>query len=230
MRIYCAAVFLSVFLLFAFGCSKQAANNTSNRAAPNSAADNSNSATKGQSAVNDNGAQAQAPAPMIVPVGKALTVRLAQAVGSKISEPGQRFSATIARDVVVNGQVVIPAGTAVSGTVVDARPLGHFAGGARLQLKLTSVKLNGANEAIRTNSIERVIKGKGKRTGIMAGGGALFGAVVGGLAAGPKGAMIGAAAGGAAGTAGSAATGNREIYFPAEAALTFQLTRPLQIE
>jgi hypothetical protein len=54
------------------------------------------------------------------------------------------------------------------------------------------------------------------------GGGAL-GAIIGGIAGGGKGAAIGALAGGGAGTAGAAYTGNKELAFPAETALSFKL-------
>jgi hypothetical protein len=167
---------------------------------------------------------------MVVPAGTQLTVRLGQTVGSKISQPGQSFSATLARAVEVGGQTAIAAGTTASGTVVDAKPLGHFAGGARLQLKLTSLNLNGADQPIQTASVVRVIKGKGKRTGIMTGGGAGIGALIGALAGGGKGAAIGAAAGAGAGAAGGAMTGNKEIVLPAESALSFKLEQPLEVK
>ena len=166
---------------------------------------------------------------MVVPAGTQLTVRLSQAVGSKISQPGQHFSANLIRPLQVGGAVAIPAGANASGTVVDAQPLGHFAGGARLQLQLTSVSVNGVDHPVQTASIVRVIKGKGKRTGIMAGGGAALGAIIGGIAGGGKGAAVGALAGGGAGTAGGAMTGNKEIVIPAESALTFKLQQPLTI-
>ena len=166
----------------------------------------------------------------MVPAGTELTVRLGQTVGSKISQPGQSFSATLARAVEVNGQTAIPRGTTASGTVVDAKALGHIAGGARLQLRLTSLSINGVNEPIKTVSLVRAIKGKGKRTGMMAGGGAGFGALIGALAGGGKGAAIGAAAGAGAGAAGGAFTGNKEIVLPAESALSFKLEQPLELK
>jgi hypothetical protein len=79
--------------------------------------------------------------------------------------------------------------------------------------------------AVRTFSA----KGKGKRTAVMAGGGAALGGIIGGLAGGGKGAAIGLAAGGGAGAGGAAFTGNKDIVLPAEAAVSFQLTRPLEV-
>jgi hypothetical protein len=73
------------------------------------------------------------------------------------------------------------------------------------------------------------LKGKGKRTAVLAGGGAGLGALIGGLTGGGKGAAIGAAAGGGAGTAGTAFTGNKEIVLPAESAVPFTLKAALKI-
>jgi len=166
---------------------------------------------------------------LIIPAGTVLTVRLGQSVGSKISQPGQSFSATLASAVQVNGQEAIPAGAKASGTVVDAKPLGRFKGGAVLQLKLTSVEVGGSDQAIESSSVVRTEKGKGKRTAVMAGGGAGLGALIGGLAGGGKGAAIGAIAGAGAGTGGAAFTGNKDIVLPAESAFSFKLTQPLQV-
>jgi hypothetical protein len=174
--------------------------------------------------------QAEAkPEPIVVPAGTAITVRLAQAVGSKISQPGESFSGTAAHSVVIGGRTAIPAGTAVTGTVVDAKPLGRFAGGASLTLRLTSINLNGTSREIQTSAVSRTAKGKGKRTAVLAGGGAAVGALIGGLAGGGKGAGIGALAGGGAGTGGAAFTGNKDIVLPAESALSFTLEQPLEI-
>src|SRR6185437_299528 len=82
-------------------------------------------------------------APVVIPAGTMITVRLSQAVGSKISNSGDTFPATVATPVVVGGRTVIPSGADAEGTVVQAAPLGRFKGGAVLRVALTSVTLNG---------------------------------------------------------------------------------------
>jgi hypothetical protein len=168
--------------------------------------------------------------PLVVPTGTTLTVRLDQAVGSKISQSGEPFTATLSSAIDVDGKTAIPAGSRASGVVADAKALGRFKGGAVLQLKLTSIEVNGSARSIETSSVVRSEKGKGKRTAVLAGGGAAVGALIGGLAGGGKGAAIGALAGGGAGTAGAAYTGNKDIVLPAESAVSFKLEAPLEIK
>jgi hypothetical protein len=195
----------------------------------NSAQNPDNSQASNQSAPAESQPSRQVPTTITVPAGKVLTVRLADQAGSKISQSGQTFSGTLANPVEVNGEVAIPAGSRVEGTVVDAKAMGHFAGGALLQLQLNSVHVHGEQLPIQTSVFSQTLKGKGKRTGVIVGGGAGLGALIGGLAGGGKGAAIGAAAGAGAGTAGSAYTGNKEIVLPAESAVAFTLKQSLRI-
>lgn len=169
------------------------------------------------------------PAQVELPTGTEIRVRLDQDLGSKISNPGDTFQATVADDVLVDGQPVIDKGARADGEVVDAKALGRFKGGAALVIKLDRVTTRWGSLPVQTASISRAEQGKGKRTGIMAGGGAGLGALIGGLAGGGKGAAIGALAGAGAGTAGSAFTGNKEIVLPAETLLTFQLDHPVRV-
>jgi hypothetical protein len=221
---------LCAALLIAAGCNKPSqiqSNQPQNSEAP---ADNSQTASNAAPpADNSQPAPPPVPATVTIPSGKTLTVRLADDVGSKVSQPGQTFGGTLAHAVLVDGQQVIPAGTRVRGVVVDAKPMGHFAGGALLQLKLESIRANGQELPIQTSTFTQTLKGKGKRTGVLAGGGAGLGAIIGGIAGGGKGAAIGAVAGGGAGTAGAAYTGNKEILLQAESAVAFTLKAPLKI-
>lgn len=172
-----------------------------------------------------------APAPQIViPAGTDIEVRVDQDLGSKISRSGDTFSATVAHPVTVNGQVVIPQDARAEGAVIAAKPLGRFAGKAELALRLERIQVGNHSVPVMSSTIASVKKGKGRRTGIMAGGGAGLGALIGGLAGGGKGALIGALAGAGAGTAGSAFTGNKNIVIPAETLLTFRTEQSIQVQ
>jgi len=168
--------------------------------------------------------------PLVVPAGTSVTVSLGSALGSKLSQTGQTFTGSLAQDVMVGDTVAIPKGANVNGTVVDAKPLGKFAGGAVLQVRLDSITLNGSDLPVQAEARNFSAKGKGKRTAVITGGGAALGGIVGALAGGGKGAAIGMAAGAGAGAGGSALTGNKDIVLPAEYALTFQLSQPIEVK
>jgi hypothetical protein len=170
------------------------------------------------------------PRPLVVPAETVISVVLDQAVGSKISTPGQAFSATVSAPVEVEGRVAIPKGARASGIVKDAKPSGRFKGGAVLSLTLTSVTVRNEDYNIQTSAPSESSTGKGKRTAAMVGGGAGGGALIGGLAGGGKGALIGGLIGAAAGTGGAGLSGNRDITLAAETALTFKLVEPLEIK
>ncbi len=165
-----------------------------------------------------------------LPAGTVVTVRLASAVGSKLSVNGDHFSATVARPVEIDDKVVLPAGAEALGKVVEAVPQGRFKGAAILRLVLETVTVNNDSYDVKTGSVGCYLKGKGKRTATLIGGGAGGGALIGGLAGGGKGALIGAALGAGAGTAGSAYTGENEIVLPAESTLSFNLAAPLTVK
>lgn len=169
------------------------------------------------------------PAVISLPEGTSIRVRLDDDLSSQTSHTGDSFSATVADDVMKNGEVVIAKGARAEGTVVNAAPLGRFKGGALLEIKLDRVRSRWGSYPVETSSISRAEQGKGKRSAAMIGGGAGLGALIGGLAGGGKGAAIGALAGGGAGTAGTAFTGNKKIVLPAETLLTFKLDHPVRI-
>jgi hypothetical protein len=208
-----ASLFLFLWTAISIGCSSKRAEESSDSSAPS---------TKSASLFG--------PKEVTLPAGTVLTVRLASAVGSKLSANGDHFSATVARPVEVDGKVVVPAGTEALGKVAEAVPQGRFKGAAVLRLVLQTVTVKNDSYNVKTGSLGYYLKGKGKRTATFIGGGAGGGALIGGLAGGGKGALIGAALGAGAGTAGAAYTGEKEIVLPAESTLSFKLTEPLTIK
>lgn len=244
-RSLCLTALLALCLLI--GCTKPSTpssstdnsggsgNNPSASPSPNGAPGSSaaGAGASGNSAAANGGAQAQAaatPAPVIIPAGKTIIVRLAQPLSSKDSQEGQSFSGSVAEPVEVDGQTVIERGAAAHGTVVAAKAMGHFKGGALLQLRLNSVTIKGERRPVATSLWSQALKGKGKRSAVAIGGGAGLGAALGGIFGGGKGAAIGAVAGAGAGTAGAAYTGNKEIQLPAESTLQFKLKQSIQVQ
>jgi hypothetical protein len=70
--------------------------------------------------------------------------------------------------------VLIPAGTPVSGRVVDAKAAGHFTGSALLALELVGIHLPETNQdtALITEQLSNKAAGRGTNTAEKAGGGA----------------------------------------------------------
>ena len=170
-----------------------------------------------------------APAPVEVETGTVLPVTIDQAISSKDNASGDRFEASLAAPVVVNGKEIIPGGAKVTGTVMLAHSAGRFKGNASLEVTLSSITVHGKTYDIQTSTHSESTKGRGERTAIGTGGGAAVGALIGAIAGGGKGAAIGAGAGAGAGVAGAALTGNRDIVFPAESKIEFRLKKPLEI-
>jgi hypothetical protein len=207
-------------------------------AAPSSSSPNAASSAAGAPATDASGsaqpgaAAAPPPAPpppIVVPAGTTITVRTGQALGSKTSQTGQSFTATLVNPVSVGGSVAIPASSPASGTVVSAKAKGKVKGEGELDLALTGISIQGKSYVIATNTLEQTIKGKGKRTAKATGGGAAAGAIIGGIAGGGKGAAIGAGVGAGAGFVAGTATGNQQIELPAETVLSFKLSQSLTV-
>ena len=226
---YCIVIVVWLILSEA-GCNK-AGNQANPSASPNAASGSPENAASGTPGSENSSAQpAPTPEPLVIPAKKVISVRLSQPLNSKDNHAGDSFSGSLAEPVEVEGRVAIERGAAVHGTVVDAKAMGHFKGGALLQLQLTSVSINGERRPVETAVWSEALNGKGKRTAVIAGGGAGLGAIIGGIAGGGKGAAIGALAGGGAGTAGAAYTGNKEIQLPAEAVVRFTLSKSIHVQ
>ena len=125
MRSHVATLSLGLFFCLAiFGCSKPAqppTNTSTSTTTPTTPAPASTAPAETQPAPE---AVKPKPEPVVIPAGTTLTVRLGQAVGSKISQAGESFSASLATPVEIGGKTAIPANANVTGTVVDAKPLG----------------------------------------------------------------------------------------------------------
>jgi hypothetical protein len=220
---------LSAFclLLALAGCQKSADQQQATATDPNSSTSTPDSGASSSKPARE---APPRPRPLVVPAETVISVVLDERVGSKISTPGQTFTATLREPVEVDGKVAIPKGARATGIVKDAKPAGRFKGGAVLELTLTSIEVNGTNYDVHTTAPTETSKGKGKRTAAMVGGGAGGGALIGGLAGGGKGAIIGGLIGAAAGTGGAGLTGNRDITLPAETPISFKLVEPLEIK
>ena len=177
------------------------------------------------------GAPVVQPADVNVPAGTNLTIRINQHISVKTSRAGDRFDGEVVEPVEgQNGNTVIPRGTPVGGIVEVSHRRGHFRGASILELRLTSLTLNGNQYRLDTRDLRRTKKGKGKRSAAFIGGGTGLGMLVGGVATGGVGLLVGGLAGAGAGTAVGGLTGNRDIEIPSESIVHFKLANDLVVQ
>jgi hypothetical protein len=177
------------------------------------------------------GAPVIRPADVNIPAGSTLAIRINQSISVKRTPPGARFDGEVVDAWTdPNGRVILPKGTPVGGVVDESHRRGHFKGASVLELRLTSLTLNGTQYPIETRDLTRTKKGKGKRSAAFIGGGTGLGMLIGGIASGGTGLLIGGLAGGGAGTAAAGLTGNRDLDIPAESIVRFKLAEDLTLQ
>ncbi|WP_263373061.1 hypothetical protein [Granulicella aggregans] len=171
------------------------------------------------------------PADVHVQAGTPLAIRINQHISVKTTRAGDRFTGEVEEPVVdANNRVIIPRGVPVEGIVDESHRRGHFKGRSILELRLTTLTLNGTQYALDTHDLTRTKKGKGKRSAAFIGGGAGLGMLVGGVATGGVGLLVGGLAGAGTGTAIGGLTGNRDIEIPAESVVRFKLADDLVVQ
>jgi hypothetical protein len=171
------------------------------------------------------------PADVHVQAGTPLAIRINQHISVKTTRAGDHFTGEVEESVVDgNNRVIIPRGAPVEGIVDASHRRGHFKGSSILELRLTTLTLNGSQYRLDTHDLTRTKKGKGKRSAAFIGGGTGLGMLVGGVATGGVGLLVGGLAGAGTGTAIGGLTGNRDIEIPAESVVRFKLADDLVVQ
>jgi hypothetical protein len=164
-----------------------------------------------------------------VPSGTVLKVEMVDSVSSANSKPGESFQAVVTEDILVDSQVAIPAGSAVSGRIVNARGLKKIGGRALLSLEFNAVETPSGEVPIQA-AWSREGKSETKKDAAIIGGSAAGGALLGRVMNKDdeaKGTLVGGLIGGAAGTAIAAGTKGEEIHLPSGTTLTVKLQSPV---
>ena len=166
-----------------------------------------------------------------IPVGTTLAASLDESVGSATSRVDEPVHAHLTSPVSVDGVVALPAGSELSGAVVDAEGSKRVKGRAELAIRFDSVRPANGGEtyAIRTHEITREAKGQMKKDAMKVGIPAGVGAVVGGLLGGGKGAAIGAGVGGGGGAAYVMSQKGPEVGIGRGTALSVKLLEPIKV-
>lgn len=166
-----------------------------------------------------------------LPAGTQLRVRLANSLTTATANVEDAVNGTLENSLVDDGVTVVPAGSAISGQVVESVRSGKVKGRGRLSIRFTSLRPDGADEAypIRTRTWTKVAEGQAKKDAATIGIPAAGGAIVGGIIGGKKGAVIGGATGGGAGTAVVLTQRGPEVQLGAGAVVSVRLAEPLTV-
>jgi len=171
------------------------------------------------------------PVEVNIVAGTPLTIRIDQWISVKHSRAGDTFTGEIVDPVLANdNSALIPKGALVDGVVDVSHRRGHFRGRSLLELRLTSLTMNGTHYPLTTRDLAETKKGKGRRSSALISGGTGVGMVVGGVATGGVGLVVGGLVGGGVGTAVAGLTGNRDLDIPAESIVRFRLADDLVVD
>jgi len=165
-----------------------------------------------------------------LPAGVFVTVRIDQMLSSDKNQPGDGFSATLARPLVADGVIIAQRGQPIGGKVTETQKAGRVKGVSRLGVQLTDLTLvDGQQLPIKTDLTGMRGPTSNGRDAAAIAGTTLMGAAIGGAADWGPGAAIGAGAGLIASTVGVLLTRGRPTVIYPETMLTFRLSAPITI-
>jgi hypothetical protein len=166
----------------------------------------------------------------VVAAGTALPIALVEAITTKTAQPEQRVAAELTEDVVVDGRVLLPAGSEVIGHVVSAQRSGRVKGKARLVVAFDTIRAGGRTHTISATGFDVTAGSSKGKDAKIAGGAAAAGAIIGAIADGGGGAVKGGLIGGAAGGAAVLATRGVEVELKAGSRYKIELRKSLTLD
>ena len=165
-----------------------------------------------------------------VPAGTSVTAQLPAGITTKTAKVGDRVSAYLTSDLVVDGKVIAKSGALLQGSVSQVVSGSDKIGGtATLGLTFDNLTLaDGSDKPVRGTVTQVAAKSDTAKDTAKIAGGAIAGAVIGHQVDGDKGKIIGGLLGAAAGTVAAKKTGT-EVELPAGTQIGFTLDQPLNV-
>jgi hypothetical protein len=203
----------------------------SEAAAESGAAAESREAPGAARSAQPSAANRPAPRPVTytIPAGTTIAVRTTTQISTRTANTGDRFDATLAEPLVVDGQTIARQGARVVGVVSQSDPGGRVKGRASLSVSILELETSAGPVPLATGAVSREARSTAKQDAAKVGIGAGVGAAVGAIAGGGKGAAIGSAVGGGAAAGHTLATHGEPAVIPAETVLRFNLTAPATV-
>lgn len=182
---------------------------------------------------------------VLVPVGATMNAVLTTPISSEYSVPGQTVNMALNSDFYYNNRLIAPAGSTITGTVIEAVKAKRGSMNGKLCVRFTQIYTPDGNQI----PISAVIK-TDDGTGVLVGGtkldvtkdyakdlaagsaaGALSGLIFGALAGGNigKGAALGTAVGAGGGLVKSVIDKGDDVEIPAASVIDIVLTQPISV-
>jgi hypothetical protein len=161
-----------------------------------------------------------------IPAETPISVTLETPVASNTSQVEDQVRGTLAKAIVVSGTTVVPAGSEVTGSVIESKESGRVKGRASIALRFDRLTVRGESHRIQTARIAREAASSTKSDVKKGGIGAAAGAIIGGIAGGGSGAAIGAGVGGAGAVM---ATKGSEVELAAGTTVSTRLLEPVKV-
>jgi hypothetical protein len=182
----------------------------------------------------------------VIPAGTKIPIMLKNTISTKANHEGDPIYAQSTFPVVVDENIVVPAGTYVQGKISSIKPAGRIKGRAEVLIHFTTLIYPSGYTVMLPGSIENApgvekakvkdkegtIQGdsnKGKTAATIAGP-AAEGALTGAVIRGGEGALIGAGVGGAVGTAIAALSHGNEVKMGPGTTLEVVLQRDVPVD
>lgn len=165
-----------------------------------------------------------------VPAEAVIGLQLESTLTSDTARVEDRVEARVTRDVRANGEVAIPAGSRVLGSVSVVDRGGKMKERSRLGVRFHTIILaDGTELPLQTDTVYREGESPTNASAAKVGGGAIGGAILGAILGGGKGAAIGAGVGAGAGTAAVMAGGRRPAEIRAGSPVTVKVLSPVAV-
>ena len=136
---------------------------------------------------------------MTLTAGTTIPVRITETLDSATTKAGDKFTGTIATDIIADGMVVLPQGTPVTGHVDAVQDAAHFKGASLLTISLSSINRKGGRIDVSSEAFTK------------------------------QGAAIGAAAGGGVGAGANSVTRGQQVQIQSETVVRFRLLDPIVV-
>lgn len=170
---------------------------------------------------------------LTVPSFTGFDVEFVDSLSSETSVVGDPFRARLVRDMLVDGQVAVPAGSEVNGEVIEVVSSKKIGGQAKLTLQFNTLRMpSGATTALKAQLGEAGKKQTAKDAATIGGataGGAILGRVLDKGSKKDKGTVLGAIVGAAVGTAIASKNAGDPVMLDAGTVVALSLDEPVTV-